>query len=168
MRRLTVPKGWPRNSGLTLIETLIVLVVIGILATLATPSLLNWLTQNRIDQATTRIMSALEVTQREAMRQGKVCTLEIPDGNQISGDCLPTGTIHLANNIQIKSNLTGQQVRFGFRGNTTDGGTIVVYATDSNAAAQCVVTSIGIGMIREGYYMGDINAFDSNQCQSSR
>lgn len=175
MRYSTVrkPRNLPGQSlpaydhGMTLLETLLVMVMLGILAAIAAPSFLDWLTQYRIDQAALQVENALEITQQEAMRRGRVCTLNLANASQASGDCLVTGNINFAPGVELRSNLTGARVRFGLRGNTTDGGTILIYANGSRVRARCIVTSLGIGMIRSGDYMGDINAFNPTHCQAN-
>ena len=76
MRRLNVHK----NQGFTLLEILVALAITGILAALTLPNLLAWLNSNRVQQATDSIQSALQDAQKQAMRRGRICTINFTNG----------------------------------------------------------------------------------------
>ncbi|WP_041804152.1 pilus assembly FimT family protein [Microcystis aeruginosa] len=76
MRRLNVDK----NQGFTLLEILIALAITGILAALTGPNLLAWLNSNKVQEATDSIQSALRDAQRQAIRLGRICTINFTDG----------------------------------------------------------------------------------------
>jgi prepilin-type N-terminal cleavage/methylation domain-containing protein len=76
MRRLNVDK----NQGFTLLEILIALAITGILAALTGPNLLAWLNSNKVQEATDSIQSALEDAQRQAVRLGRICTINFTNG----------------------------------------------------------------------------------------
>ncbi|NCR08606.1 MAG: prepilin-type N-terminal cleavage/methylation domain-containing protein [Microcystis aeruginosa LG13-11] len=79
MRRLTVHK----NQGFTLLEILVALAITGVLAALTGPNLLAWLNSNKVQEATDSIQSALRDAQRQAIRRGRICTINFTN---------PTGT----------------------------------------------------------------------------
>ncbi|MCA2683545.1 MAG: GspH/FimT family pseudopilin [Microcystis sp. M038S2] len=76
MRRLNVHK----NQGFTLLEILIALAITGILAALTGPNLLAWLNRNTVQEATDSIQSALQDAQRQAIRRGRICTINFTNG----------------------------------------------------------------------------------------
>ncbi|NCT61663.1 MAG: prepilin-type N-terminal cleavage/methylation domain-containing protein [Microcystis aeruginosa G13-01] len=80
MRRLNVHK----NQGFTLLEILIALAITGILAALTGPNLLAWLNRNTVQEATDSIQSALQDAQRQAIRRGRICTINFTNGTGTS------------------------------------------------------------------------------------
>ncbi|MCA2812103.1 MAG: prepilin-type N-terminal cleavage/methylation domain-containing protein [Microcystis sp. M090S1] len=76
MRRLNVHK----NQGFTLLEILVALAITGILAALTLPNLLAWLNSNKVQEATDSIQSALRDAQRQAIRRGRICTINFTNG----------------------------------------------------------------------------------------
>jgi Tfp pilus assembly protein FimT len=56
------------------------LAITGILAALTLPNLLAWLNSNRVQQATDSIQSALQDAQRQAIRRGRICTINFTNG----------------------------------------------------------------------------------------
>ena len=76
MRRLNVHK----NQGFTLLEILVALAITGILAALTLPNLLAWLNRNKVQEATDSIQSALQDAQKQAMRRGRICTINFTNG----------------------------------------------------------------------------------------
>ncbi|MCZ8104238.1 MAG: prepilin-type N-terminal cleavage/methylation domain-containing protein [Burkholderiales bacterium] len=76
MRRLNVHK----NQGFTLLEILVALEITGVLAALTLPNLLAWLNSNKVQEATDSIQSALEDAQGQAIRLGRICTINFTNG----------------------------------------------------------------------------------------
>ncbi|MBE9071862.1 Tfp pilus assembly protein FimT/FimU [Microcystis sp. LEGE 08355] len=77
MRRSTVHH---KNQGFTLLEILIALAIAGILAALTGPNLLAWLNSNKVQEATDSIQSALRDAQKQAIRLGRICTINFTNG----------------------------------------------------------------------------------------
>ena len=77
MRRLNVHH---KNQGFTLLEILVALAITGILAALTLPNLLAWLNSNKVQEATDSIQSALRDAQRQAIRLGRICTINFTNG----------------------------------------------------------------------------------------
>jgi prepilin-type N-terminal cleavage/methylation domain-containing protein len=77
MRRLNVHH---KNQGFTLLEILVALAITGILAALTGPNLLAWLNRNKVQEATDSIQSALQDAQKQAMRRGRICTINFTNG----------------------------------------------------------------------------------------
>ena len=137
MRRLNVHK----NQGFTLLEVLVALAITGILAALTLPNLLAWLNSNKVQEATDSIQSALQDAQKQAMRRGRICTINFTNGTgtnptvyrQITASeagCLVAtntnaGSLNLPQEIfMVVSNFPIQggnpRIRFSFRGHVPD------------------------------------------------
>ncbi|MFM6896843.1 MAG: Tfp pilus assembly protein FimT/FimU, partial [Microcystis panniformis] len=159
MRRSTVHK----NQGFTLLEILVALAIAGILAALTGPNLLAWLNSNRVQEATDSIQSALRDAQRQAIRLGRICTINFTDETgtsptvyrQITASdpgCLvatntnagslnlPQEVFMVVNNFPTLGGSPG--VQFSFRGHVPglkftapDGPAIIVLYPAANASA---------------------------------
>ena len=64
------------NKGFTLIEIITVVIIIGVLASIAAPNLLGMLNQARVKEGMNQIEGAIKETQRLAMRRGKTCKIK--------------------------------------------------------------------------------------------
>ena len=80
--------------------------VMGIMAGVATPNLQAMMNRMKLEQAVVEIRSALEETQRKAVRDNKLCdiTLDTIEG-EVSGDCLVTGNRSIPQSIDVVTNL---------------------------------------------------------------
>ena len=63
------------HDGFSLSELIIVIAIIGILLAIATPVLLSWLPEIRLNSATRDLYGALSRARLEAARQGKNCVV---------------------------------------------------------------------------------------------
>ncbi len=215
------------NKGFTLIETLIIVVIIGILSAIAAPSFLSMFNKNKVNNALVQVRGALQEAQREAIRRSRRCQVGLSSGNQsmltsncfalvdytikasaaaasgattVSVDSLPVAISNgtklvfssgangivstdaakgstsltlssglsaaiasgetvavrtLADRVGIQTNIPGQQITFGLQGNTSGAGTIALFMSDgSTLQKRCIVTSVGIGIMRTGDYSG--------------
>lgn len=63
------------NQGVTLLEILITIVVIGILATLSVPNVVAMFSKSNLSEAVQTIQSSLQDSQRQAMRRSNKCNI---------------------------------------------------------------------------------------------
>ncbi|PSB04042.1 pilus assembly FimT family protein [Merismopedia glauca] len=156
------------DRGFTLLEMIVVVLLIGIISAIATPSILSSLERNKLDTALNYLRGSLEESQREAMRKSRSCPVTInPTNRTITGDCLITGSRTLDSGITILPN-SNTTITFSFKGNTTNNATIVLYMS-GNANSQekrCLAISEGVGILRTGIYSGSTSFINESNCSA--
>lgn len=148
------------NSGFTLLEMLATIIIIGIIAAIAAPNFLGLLNRNRVNEAARQVEGALREAQRQALRRGKPCSIDIDETNKIisnptTNGCLLTNR-NLNDLIQLNTNTT--TIAFSGKGNIT--GTtppiLVVSIPNGTSLQRCVVLDSLLGSQRSGEYSGTI------------
>lgn len=159
-----------RNNerGFTLIETLIIVVIIGILSAIAAPSFLGMLNRNKVNAALVQVQGALREAQREAIRRNKSCTVTLDTTNKkVTAPCLVTGDRNLEG-VAIRT--SNSSITFTFKGGTGSSSTIVIASSDTSVTKQkCLAIATGIGIMRTGDYDAtDTTGTNSNKCTTSQ
>ena len=145
------------QQGFSLIETMVVAGIAGILAAAAISSMLQWMEQRRVNDALVRIEGALRESQREAIKRNATCTVTIPQGvdQTVTGDCLVTGDRELES-VMLNHNRQGNwQISFDFKGRNNDpgqAGRLWLDLPNRDVQPRCLVISFGIGLMRTGNY----------------
>ena len=145
---------YKNSQGFTIAETLMILVIVGILSAIAAPSFLAMNNKAKLDNAVNTVRAALQEAQREAMRKSKNCTLTLntPNNNITSNDgCLVTGDRTLPKGVTMAYN-GSNTINYGMRGNTTTNKTIRLSLSDGSGQTKCLAVSLPLGMIRTGIY----------------
>jgi prepilin-type N-terminal cleavage/methylation domain-containing protein len=154
MSRFSVRK--PSPSGFTLIETLVVLAIIGILSALAIPSFIAIYQKTQLTQSVDLVAGSLREAQFTAMRRRQNCDLTIDKRTQSIGtnqSCLATGDRVLPNSISLDYTGTTNKIQYGIRGNTTTNKSIMLGIKDVHKTPQkCITISAPLGIIRVGDY----------------
>jgi prepilin-type N-terminal cleavage/methylation domain-containing protein len=146
------------NQGFTLIESLTIIMIIGVLATIATPSFLSWLSNKKVENALVRVEGALKEAQRQAIARSKPCVVTIPTGvnQQITSTCLGSSDWVIQEvNISRPSSLA--TLNFDFKGRVRtpgNSGTIILSLPNNTVRQKCLEISVGIGLMRTGTYDG--------------
>lgn len=190
--RLSQPK---QESGFTLIEALITIIVLGVLAAIATPSFISWLNAKKVNDVATQVESAIKETQATAIKRNQTCTLTLNTVtyalSSTPASCLPTGTRDLAklgikvgssgsgndSGVQVSTanltNGTPPQIKFHAKGTTEFSGPgttglFVVYQASGTAPKRCIAIANGVGIIRAGLYTGTTpnNPIDTGNCET--
>ncbi|NJK41382.1 MAG: type II secretion system protein [Acaryochloridaceae cyanobacterium SU_2_1] len=103
-----MPKGhFPLpDAGFTLAEKMIVVSIVAILTGLSAPNVMAMFNQAKMKETVAAVRSALNETQREAIKGNQICTLTLNfiDGT-VSGDCLKSGQRNLSTDVAIATNL---------------------------------------------------------------
>ena len=164
-----------RPNGFSLVECLVVVALLGILATLAIPSSSAVQRRLELDSALRRLRVGLDRGRMAAERDRQPCALQLSaNGWQppLAGD-LPAcrGGVTLlaetgAGELELRSNLP-DAVLFSTNGLVLDGG-LVVLSHPSHPQAVCLVIGLPLGISRSGVYRGDPGgSLSSSQCQPS-
>lgn len=176
-----------RNSnGFTLIETLVIVSIVGILSAIAAPSFLALLDRAKLNSAVAEVRGALQEAQREAIRKSKPCTVTLNIAERkVTSPCLVTGDRTLPERVAMVTNISAKiipgnpitgpiQLTFGIWGTaeftvtssvtppdtpTDPSGKIVLYISNtSTSEKKCVAISNTLGLTRAGTYSGLITA----------
>ncbi|MGF1589462.1 MAG: Tfp pilus assembly protein FimT/FimU [Pleurocapsa sp.] len=158
------------DRGYSLSELMITLIIVGVIAAIASPSLLGLLSRYRLEGALQQLLGAINETQRLAMLRGKSCRINVhPNTNKITANagCLLSDR-QINSEINIRSNFPGTtpNITFSYKGSTTRMGTIVLSSnyTDSQ---KCFVIALGTGIKRVGNYNGSkTGSVSANNCQT--
>lgn len=148
------------QHGFTLIELSVIVAIVGILATMAIPSLLAAQNRAKLAQSTDLVVASLQESQREAIRSNKSCIVTLDKANnKIIGDggCLLTGDRNLPEAIDLDYTGASGDLRYGMRGNTTTNKSVILKVKDSPAISRCLTVSAPLGIIRLGTYEAATN-----------
>lgn len=151
-----------RPNGFSLLECLVVVALLGILATLAIPSSSFVQQRLELDSGLRRLRVGLDRGRMAAERNRQPCALQLSVTGWKSppaGD-LPAcrgGVTALAETgaggLELHSNLP-DAIRFSTNGLVLDGG-LVVLSHPSHGQALCLVIGLPLGISRTGIYRGD-------------
>ena len=152
------------SKGFTLIETLVVIIIIGILSAVAAPSFLGMLNKAKVNDAVAKMRGALQEAQREAIRKSKNCTVTVPSGTDptVTSPCFITG-VRTLTGIRIRVNATSLgTITFNFQGRATTGGSdnqaiVLSLANDTSTQERCLMISSPLGLIRNGIYSDSLH-----------
>jgi prepilin-type N-terminal cleavage/methylation domain-containing protein len=142
------------SEGFTLLELMTVVVIVGILSAIATPSVLSQQANTKLNYSLELLKTSLELSQAEAIKTSRTCEVNIPDGHLITTTCSAGFSNNIADldqDITISSSglVSPQKISYSFRGVTTANATITL--TSSNTSLQkCLVVSPVVGLIRTG------------------
>ena len=101
----------PFIRGFTQLEILVIVFIVGIMATMVAPSFGGVLEAARMKQTTVEIRSAFQETQRQSIRSNQACQAHvfIPSslnkGSTIKGSCLNSGDRSLPEGIGLTTNI---------------------------------------------------------------
>ena len=154
------------NYGFTLIEMIVTVIIVGVIAAIASPNLLGLLNRNRVNEAMRQIEGALKEAQKQAIRSGRQCTINIdttskmitnPTSASVDG-CLSSIRV-LDDSVQLNSSRTS--ITYSGKGNITIDGSnptpvLVVSIPNGTDKQSCVVIQNALGSSRTGDYSGTI------------
>ena len=150
-----------RESGFTAVETIITLIVFGVLATISIPNFASWYNKYKLAQNLEDVRVTLEEARLQAEKQGTQagCTLNFNLPNQVTTSnpgCLTSGTLTLSQGIAMVAEENPgnalNNLTFSFQGSTNKEGTIVLYRTDGSGEKRCLAITLITGIIRTGIY----------------
>lgn len=151
------------SQGFTLIETVVILLIVGILSAIAAPSFLGLLNRSKVNNAVAQTQGALQEAQREAIRKSKTCTVTVPPGSNVTltstNNCLVTGARTLTG-ISIRRDNSLETITFDFKGRTTAGASdkaIVLSLINDTSSERCLMISKPLGLIRTGTYIDSLH-----------
>ncbi|WP_310483767.1 type II secretion system protein [Chamaesiphon sp. VAR_48_metabat_403] len=152
-----------KDLGFTLIESLVVLAIVGIALAMAIPSSIAAINRAKLAQSTDLVVASLQEAQIEAIRRNKNCTLTLDKVNRkISGQqgCLLSGDRILPDSIDLDYTGASGEIQYGIRGNTTTNKSIILKVSGNSNNARCLTVSAPLGIIRLGSYNNVTNSCD--------
>ena len=155
-----------KNQGITLIEVLVVIAILGILASIAVPSYQDMIERNRLKQAAESLADDLKFARTEAIKKSNSVTLVFNNTSTCYGIttggacvCTTTGSCDLKT-VDVSQfsgiTMTGNPVTFTFqRGTTTNSASITTTINSAHYQAGVIASPIGkVTICTTGHVMG--------------
>jgi prepilin-type N-terminal cleavage/methylation domain-containing protein len=147
-----------KQTGLTLMELMIIIAIIGILSAIAVPNMISWRSNAQFSSAVRMVKIAIEDTRMTAIKTNMNAKMEFTDGSDsfdtarwdFSSNAyaapvtikLPPGTIIA--DLQFSS---GDRLEFNGRGLTTSFGNLHIENTSGSLCRKIVVSKLGSSRI---------------------
>ncbi|AIE74298.1 MULTISPECIES: hypothetical protein [unclassified Synechocystis] len=122
----------------------------------------------------TILKQTLQQAQRNAIKMGKECRVQLSpssnppkiilDADSRYAGCLPYREVTLEN-VAFHHNFPSTNIRFSYKGNSTNLGTMVVESVSVIGIRYCLVMSNMIGMMRTGKYLEEPPTVRAVHCQ---
>lgn len=156
------------ESGFTLIEVLVVVIIVGILGSIAAPGWLSFLERQRANSVKSDLLSALREVQENAKQQstGRTVTFKTTATGPAIDVKNGSGTVKTqtlgsnAKSIKLKpfiggksnpvDNVPSNDVAFDYRGGVSTVPFVIQIGTDKNPAQKCLIITTLLGGIAEG------------------
>lgn len=124
-RKLANRRRRRHQVGFTLIETLVIILVVGVLAALSAPSFTALMDSIRVDQTIVEVRTALQSTQRQAIRGTQVCSVMLqiaPEPDRRTDNQSRTGSSTSASGPSIATSSNSGSGSQNSKGNNTSNG----------------------------------------------
>ncbi|MDF5735113.1 MULTISPECIES: pilus assembly FimT family protein [unclassified Nostoc] len=150
------------NSGFTLPEMLVVIVLVGILATQGIPNWLAFVNTQHLNTARSEVHLAMRQAQRQATKEKLTWQASFREQNGIVQWAVHPTTVkpsaanwnNLHSNVRLDGETTLQasndihKVEFDYRGNAKNLGRITLSSKSGGKAKRCVIVSTILGEMR--------------------
>jgi len=141
------------HKGFTLIEMVIVMMILGILISIAMPAFSQWRSHSAVNDAAMAIMGHLKQARNMAMAESRdvrvvFATTAYTFDKDTTGSCsnckdLTFSLSQYSANLSVSTNISNNIVKFGSTGTGTTGSVTITDSADASYSKKITVNGIG-------------------------